>query len=190
MTLNSSENPPSTYPSTLFETDFGKDDSACWHVARTKSRQEKALARDLMARKIEYFLPLIHSPQKSRKRIRMSVLPLFSGYLFFRSAMEHTTEVLRTRRVAQILNVADQETLVAELKNLHILLKRDKRVELSDFYQKGQMVEVTHGPLEGLTGRISRIRNRTYLTLFVNCIGQGAKVEIAMDQVRPLGVRT
>ncbi|MBA2881491.1 hypothetical protein HNR65_001818 [Desulfosalsimonas propionicica] len=50
-----------------------------------KIRREKALAGYLADRGIGYFLPMVRRRQSSAKRERYSLLPLFSGYLFFKA---------------------------------------------------------------------------------------------------------
>lgn len=76
-----------------------------WWVARTKSRQEKALAWNLVSRNVEYFLPLVSRPQKSKGRMRSSIVPLFNGYLFFRGDQTARSGALKTGKIAQILEV-------------------------------------------------------------------------------------
>ncbi len=185
MTLKPSSNPPTCFPSNLLS---GRShyDTQPWWVVRTKSRQEKALAWNLYSLGIGYFLPLIHRPQKSKTRVRISVLPLFSGYLFFKGDHLQRQQVLQTNRVAQVIEVVDQTKLTHELQGIHSLLKEKKEVELSEFLPKGQKVQITHGPFKGLSGRVKRHKNRSYLYLSVECIGQAVRVEIAADNVIPV----
>ena len=49
-----SENPPAVWPEVESISEF----TGRWWVVHTKSRNEKALAHDLMGRKISYFLPM------------------------------------------------------------------------------------------------------------------------------------
>ena len=53
-----------------------------WWAIFTKSRHEKALARDLERFEIPFFLPLVMRQNRIRNRIVEAYLPLFSGYVF------------------------------------------------------------------------------------------------------------
>ncbi len=187
MTLNPSANPPSCFPEDMFQLlpNNLSDEENVWWVAKTRSRQEKALAWTLFNQNIPYYLPLIHRLQKSKKRMRVSVVPLFSGYLFFRGNIASRLAVLRTRRVAQIIEVPGQARLTSELQMIKQMLDREKQVELCDFLTAGQQVTITHGPLSGLSGSVIKQKNRFYLQLAVECIGQGVRVEVPMEYVKP-----
>ena len=77
--LKVDENPPITWPQEQSISDF----TGVWWVAHTKSRNEKALAHDLIRKDINYFLPMSWKVHRRRGRKILSLLPLFGGYLFF-----------------------------------------------------------------------------------------------------------
>lgn len=186
MTLNPSANPPVCYPEQIFKENFNERADLAWWVVRTKSRQEKALAWNLMAHGIGYFLPLIPQPRKNRKRVRISFLPLFSGYVFFKGNIADRHVILRTNRVAQIIEVADQQALSFQLRHINNVLKLEKRLELRDFLSKGRKVRICHGPFKGVDGRVIRHKNRSFIELSVDCIGQAVRMEITMDMLEPV----
>ena len=70
--LKEHENPPITYPEQTSITEFAGQ----WWVAHTKSRNEKALAHDLIARDICYFLPMTLSITRRTRRTVKSLLPV------------------------------------------------------------------------------------------------------------------
>ena len=51
--------------------------------------------------------------------------------------------------------------------------------------REGMMVEVVHGPLKGVTGRLIRKNDKARLLLSVDLIGQGVSVEVDAADVRP-----
>ena len=73
--LKLSENPPIMWPEEKSICDF----SGLWWVAHTKSRNEKALAQDLIRKDINYFLPMNWKVHRRRGRKIRSLLPLLSG---------------------------------------------------------------------------------------------------------------
>jgi len=99
--LKVSENPPIIWPQVGSICDF----TGQWWVAHTRSRNEKALAHDLISKNISYFLPMSWKVRRRSRRTIRSFLPLFSGYLFFCGQEEQRIELLRTNRVANLIEV-------------------------------------------------------------------------------------
>ncbi|MEN8126886.1 MAG: transcription termination/antitermination NusG family protein [Planctomycetota bacterium] len=180
--LKLSENPPLVWPEEKTIADF----EGQWWVAHTKSRNEKALACQLVNREVPYFLPMHWKVSKSRGRTIRSLLPLFPGYLFFCGGDDQRLEVLKTNRTANILPVEDQELLVQELLPIETMLKLGKTVLPHDYIQVGQRCRVTAGPLAGTTGMVVQTPKETRLVLQVDMLGQAASVEIASDMVEKL----
>lgn len=186
MTLKAEKNPPICFPEDLFSTSNRDQSDKVWWVARTKSRQEKALAWDFASRKMEYFLPLVSKPQKCRDRIRSSVVPLFNGYMFFRGTLSDRQKALQTGRVAQVLEVDDQEGLCRELHHISWAASKKIALKLCDFVKRGQRVRIIDGPFKGLEGVVKQQKNRVRLVLTVGAIRQAASVEIELDQALPI----
>ena len=117
--LKLSENPPIIWPEEVSIADFEGN----WWVAHTKSRNEKALAWQLVNSHVPYFLPMHWKVSKSRGRTIRSLLPLFPGYLFFCGGEDQRLDVLKTNRAAGLIPVEDQKQLVRELLPIETMLK-------------------------------------------------------------------
>lgn len=180
--LKLSENPPMVWPEDMSIAQF----QGQWWVAHTKSRNEKALAWQLVNKKVPYFLPMHWKTSKSRGRTFKSLLPLFSGYLFFCGGENERLEVLKTNRTANLLEVEDQDKLIQELLPIETLLKMGKTVLPHDYIQVGQRCRVTAGALAGTEGIVTQTPNETRLILQVDILGQAASVEIDYDLVEKL----
>src|SRR5689334_13100562 len=78
-------------------------------VVHTKSRNEKALARDLSQRGVRFFLPTAQIARRCRgKRLTLRV-PLFPSYMFLSGDEEDRYVALMTHRAASITRVSDQD---------------------------------------------------------------------------------
>ncbi len=185
MTASPKDIPPQLFPASVLETD-APDTANPWMVARTKTRQEKALAWALQAKNIHYFLPLTKRPQKCQDRMRTSVVPLFNGYLFFQASPSTRSDILQTGRVAQILPVLDQHRLRQQLSSLATACTLSVDMELVDFMLPGQQVRIISGPCAGLVGTVHKVRSTRKLVLYVDAIGQGVAITIATNQVQPI----
>lgn len=149
-----------------------------WLVLRTRARQEKALAKDLSARGVGHFLPLVTRTKFYGDRKATSVVPLFPGYVFLRGTLDAAYEADRSGRVAQIINVRDQSKLDRELHGIHRALEANASFDPFPFLQSGLRVEVRAGPFRGLQGIIEDRSKRDRLILQVETLGQAVSIEI------------
>ena len=152
-----------------------------WWVAHTKSRNEKALANELVRKNVSYFLPMRWKVSyKSGRKLR-SLLPLFGGYLFFCGEERDRLEVLKTNRVANCIEVKDQTKFVCELSQIERAINAGVDLTPHDYLKVGQRCRVANGPLSGLAGIVIKSRTAARLVLQVDMLGQAASVEIDTD---------
>lgn len=177
--LKASENPPIIWPEGESICDF----IGLWGVAHTKSRNEKALAHDLIGKNISYFLPMTWRVWRKSHRTLRSLLPLFSGYLFFCGGENQRLELLRTNRVANVIEVKDQQKLIAELLQIEQALRAGAPLTPYKYIKAGQRCRVIAGPLFGLEGIVVKTKNVTRLVLQIDMLGQAASVEIDIDMI-------
>jgi len=176
------ENPPLVWPQTESIRVF----QGRWWVAHTRSRNEKALAHDLMAKNISYFLPMTWKVRRQTHRTIKSLLPLFTGYLFFCGDEPARVELLKTNRVANLLEVKNQETFIRELVRFEQALRAGAPLVPHKYIETGQWCRVIAGPLLGLEGIVVQTRGDTRLVLQIDMLGQAASVEIDMDMIEPV----
>jgi transcription antitermination factor NusG len=149
-----------------------------WLVLHTRSRQEKALADDLAAMQIAHFLPLIKQARYYGRRKLSVELPLFGCYLFMRGARDDAYRADRTKRVAKIIAVADQEKLDWELRNLYLALMRNAVLDPYPYLVSGAAVEVRSGPFRGLQGIVDHRISPNRLILAVEMLGRAVSLEM------------
>jgi transcriptional antiterminator RfaH len=174
---------PSVYPENLFED---SDDSAPgqWWVLHTKPRAEKSVARRLLSRGVDFYLPLYARPVPSRHGKKEAHHPLFPGYLFLRGADEARMAALETGSLAGCLIVHDQSRMRQSLKNIYRLLKAELDVRPEVRLKPGQLVEIVAGPFLGMTGKWVREGGRGRFLIEVQMLQQGVSVEIDEWMVR------
>ena len=165
--LSASENPPIIWPEEHSVIDF----SGKWWVAHTKSRNEKALAHDLMNKDISYFLPMTWKVSRKSRRTIKSLLPLFNGYVFFCGDENQRLELLRTDRVANLIEVNNQEQLIDELVQIERVLRSGEPLTPHKYLKKGQKCRVIAGPLMGIQGIIINIKGDIWLMIGTNSSG-------------------
>jgi len=177
--LKLSENPPVVWPQEKSIRDF----SGLWWVAHTKSRNEKALAHDLIRKSINYFLPMSWKVRRTRGRKIKTLLPLFSGYLFFCGNENQRLEVLRTNRVANLIEVKNQTKLVGELLQIEQAIQAGSPLVPHKYIKAGQHCRVIAGPLADLVGITVKMKKTTRLVLQIDMLGQATSVEVDTDMI-------
>jgi hypothetical protein len=180
--LKESENPPISWPDGKDIADF----TGRWWVAHTRSRNEKALAWDSLHKNISYFLPMSWKVRRSRGRTMRSLLPLFSGYMFFCGNEKNRLELLRTNRVANMLEVNNQTKFVNELSQIELAIHAGMAFRPHKYLKAGQRCRVIGGPLTDLQGIIVTTRTNTRLVLQIDMLGQATSVEIDIDLIEPI----
>ena len=180
--LKASENPPLVWPEGQPLGQFAGQ----WWVVHTKSRNEKALAHDLIGRQVSYFLPMSWKVRHIRGRRIKSLLPLFGGYLFFCGNEQQRVEALKTNRIASLIEVKDQELLVTELSAIERALQSGADLQRHNYIKTGQRCRVISGPLRDIEGVVQQSRTGARLILKVDMLGQAASVEVDSDLIEIL----
>lgn len=181
---------PDRFPADLFESadvgdwGFGAD----WWVLHTKPRQEKSLARHLHAAGVAFFLPTVNRRARIRGRVLTSRLPLFTGYVFLHADASGRLTALTSNRVARCLAVSDQQRFSDDLRQVERLLASGAPVTAEERLAVGSPVEITSGPLTGLSGVIVRSATGRRFVVRVDFIQQGASVLIDDFALVPLDV--
>ena len=177
--LKEKENPPISWPAGAGISSF----VGTWWVAHTKSRNEKAAAWELSRKDISYFLPMRPHIHYIRKRKIRSLLPLFPGYIFFCGRENQRLDLLKTNRVANLIEVKDQPKLLGELLKIEQAINSGVVIAPHKYIEAGRLCRVISGPLAGLQGIVVETRTAARLLLQVDMLGQAASVEIDMDVI-------
>ena len=156
---------------------------AVWTVLQVKSRQEKALANDMKAKRIQHYLPLIKKTQFYGGRRFVVDLPLFPGYLFLYGSLDDVYAADRTRRVAKIIEVCDQAQIEQELTNLRLAVEGAELLLPYPYLKKGVRVEVRSGPFRGLQGLVEQRSGAHRSILQIEMLGRGVSLEIGAAEL-------
>ena len=157
-----------------------------WFVLHTRSRQEKIVMADLTARGVGVFLPLLTQVRYYGRRKLMSEKPMFPGYVFLRGTRDDTFVADRTKRVAGIITVNDQQQLDWELRNIYLAISRGAPLDPYPYLKEGVRVEVRAGPFRGVQGIIEKRGQADRLLLQVDLLGRAMSIEIDGSLLDPI----
>jgi transcriptional antiterminator RfaH len=174
------------YPETLLEGLVQLPSARRWWVLHTKPRQEKAVARSILASQIPFYLPLVKKRTLCGSRRLVSHVPLFAGYVFMFGSDEERLQSFSTHRVAHALWVDDQDRLCFDLRQFHQLILTNAPLTIEARLTPGMHVRVLRGPFSGLEGVVLKRRGNTRLLVAVNFLQRGASVEIDDCLLEPI----
>ena len=186
MSVLSGGDVPSLFPDNLLNGMSSEPSERCWWVLRTKPRQEKAVARDLLGFHVPYYLPLVKRTAYYGKRRFSHYAPVFSGYLFLFGSDDERVQGLTTHRIAQVLPVDDGQRLRHDLNQLTQMISAGAPLTVESRLTPGRRVRVQHGSLAGLEGAIISRRGETRLLVRVDFLQQGASVAMDDFLVEPI----
>lgn len=160
-----------------------------WFALHVRSRREKAVAVQLEAKKQEVFLPLYSVVNKWADRSKQVSLPLFPGYVFCRFEPALRSNVLATSGVIDVVRMGPDPTPIedSEINGLKLIVASGLSALPHAHLAAGQKVAILQGPLTGLFGTLTDVRNSLWLVVSVELLCRSVSVKIERDWIAPYG---
>mgnify|MGYP003351644511 CR=1 FL=1 len=157
-----------------------------WFALWTRSRHEQVVLEQLQRKQIESFLPTVTRWSRWKDRKKKIDWPLFPGYCFARFNPSDRLPVLKCVGVVNIVSVDGEPAAIPEheISGIQRLIESDFAFDPCPMIHEGMLVEVMHGPLKGVVGRLLRKNEKARLVLSVDLIGQAVSVEVDAADVR------
>lgn len=161
--------------------------SQSWFAIWTRSRHEHVVREQIERKHFDAFLPTITRWSRWKDRKKKIDWPLFPGYCFARFDQDEALSILKCTGVVSIVSVEGKPAPIPdhEIDGIRRLLESDLQYDPCPLIREGMMVEVTHGALAGVVGRLTRKGAHARLILSVDLIGQGVSVEVDAADVKP-----
>jgi transcription termination/antitermination protein NusG len=161
-------------------------DALAWYAVWTRSRHEQVVREQLERKGLEAFLPTITRWSRWKDRKKQVDWPLFPGYCFVRFDPAERLPILKCTGVVNIVSFDGDIAAIPEpeIEGIRRLLASELQFDPCPLIREGMMVEVTHGPLKGVTGRLVRKGAHARLILSVDLIGQAVSVEVDASDVK------
>jgi transcription antitermination factor NusG len=159
---------------------------ADWYAIWTRSRHEQVVREQLEQKGIEAFLPTIPRWSRWKDRKKKIDWPLFPGYCFARFDANERLPVLKCTGVVNIIAFNGEIAPIpeGEINAIRQLVQSDLQYDPCPMITEGMTVEVTHGPLKGVVGKLVRKGAHARLVLSVDLIGQAVSVEVDAADVK------
>jgi transcription antitermination factor NusG len=160
--------------------------TTAWYAIWTRSRHERTVLEQLERKGFTAFLPTITKWSRWKDRKKQIAWPLFPGYCFVRFEPANRLPVLKCAGVVSIVSFNGDIAPIPDLEidSIRLLVETDLQFDPCPLIREGMLVEVVHGPLRGVVGRLVRKGAHARLVLSVDLIGQGVSVEVDAADVR------
>lgn len=158
-----------------------------WFAIWTRSRHEQVVREQIERKHLDAFLPTITRWSRWKDRKKKVDWPLFPGYCFARFKPDETLAILKCTGVVKIVSFEGKPASIPEheIDAIRLLIESELQFDPCPMIHEGMMVEVTHGALKGVVGRLVRKGAHARLVLSVELIGQGVSVEVDAADVKP-----
>lgn len=165
------------FPGDLFEHRLATTEA--WWVMYTMSRQEKKLMRQLERLQVPFYGPTISRRYRAANgRLRTSIEPLFSNYVFVCGGEAARYQAVCTGSVSRWMPVPNPIELVSDLRQIRNLISTEAPLAPEQRIEAGDRVRVKTGPFKGFEGIVIRRENQIRLLVSVRYMGQGASVAL------------
>ena len=163
-----------------------ESEDAQWYAIWTRSRHEQVVRSQVEQKQLEAFLPTITKWSHWKDRKKKIDWPLFPGYCFARFGPNETLAILKCSGVVNIVSFEGRPAPIPkhEIEGIRRLIESNLQYDPCPLIREGTVVEVTHGALKGIIGRLIRKGARARLVLSVDLIGQAVSVEVDAADVR------
>jgi transcription antitermination factor NusG len=156
-----------------------------WFAVQVWSGREHVSAAHLRVRGYEVFLPCYRERRRWSDRIKVVDRALFSGYVFCRLAERVVAKIVSAPGVIRI--VGDQQGPLPipehEIEAIQRIVQSPFCAEPWSVPCVGQKVRIETGPLRGIEGVISVLKNRRRLVVSISLLQRAVAVEIDSQSI-------
>jgi transcription antitermination factor NusG len=161
-----------------------------WYALYTKHQHEKSASQLLVHKGFEVLLPLYRSRSRWSDRTQVVLLPLFPNYLFVKCDLDTRVRVLQTAGVCWFVSSAGFPAAVADadVEMLQCVARAPMNARPHVYLDCGDKVRVIRGPLTGLIGALTRLKNQYRVIISLELLRKSAAIEIDLCDLERISV--
>ncbi|MDP3461364.1 MAG: UpxY family transcription antiterminator [Bacteroidales bacterium] len=163
--------------------------TANWYAIYTRSKAEKKVLAEFVHSGIEAYLPLVLRLRQWSDRKKLVEEPLFRSYIFVHITEKEYFKVLNTQGVLKFISFGRVAVKIPpqQIEAIRYYVSdKESEEDNQDELSEGQLVRVKHGPMEGLIGRLIRMKGKFRLIVQIEAIGKSLTLNIPRTRVEPV----
>jgi len=151
-----------------------------WIAVYTKPRHEKSVEKELKNKGYEVYLPMLKERRKWSDRKKWVSFPLFRSYIFVKIEIKNSLFILKTPGVVKIVKFLGKISIIPfeSIRSIKLMIEGGYSPEATDYFIKGNPVEIKDGPLKGITGEVISINKNNHLVIRVDAIQHSISIKI------------
>lgn len=165
-----------------------------WYAIYVRSKGEKKVLVELEYLGIESYLPLVTRIKQWSDRKKKIEEPLFRSYVFVHIAESQFYTVRNVPGVIKYISFEGKPAIIPDqqIEAIHYFLNEQDDHECVDAekLEEGQLVQIKHGSMAGLIGRMIHYKNRYRLLIHIEAVGQVLSLDIPRAKVEPVAQNT
>jgi transcription antitermination factor NusG len=156
-----------------------------WFALTVKPNHEKTAAQALGSKNFEVLLPMYRARRRWSDRTKELELPLFAGYVFGRFSASERAMVLSTPGVISVVGFGNKPAAVSEteIQSVRTLMASGLPLSPWPFLRVGQRVRIEAGPLTGVEGVLSQVKDLWRVVVNVEILQRSVAAEVERDAV-------
>jgi transcription antitermination factor NusG len=162
-------------------------EEASWYALSTRSRHEKVVERQLQARGIDSFLPMVCEIHRWSDRRKVVETPLFAGYIFVRIAAspQQRVNVLQTPGVVDFVGMQKRGIPIPQeqIEAVKAVIASNMPFTKHTFFKVGQRVRIRSGSLDGVEGILVAQNGTRNLVISVEPIQRSLSIRVEGYQI-------
>ena len=159
-----------------------------WYALYTRSRAEKKVFKELIAREVTVFLPMRKVIRQWSDRKKKVDAPLFNSYVFVNVSEKEYLTALQVEGVVRFVTFSGKAVAIPpqQIEAIKAYLGEgapeydESAVEL----EAGINIEITQGPMMGLTGVLLSLHGKHRVKIEIECVGQSLIIDIPRTSLR------
>jgi transcription antitermination factor NusG len=159
-----------------------------WYAVYTRSRAEKKVLLELEFQGIDAYLPLQRKLRQWSDRKKWVEVPLISGYIFVFISGREYDKVLKTNGVVTYVRFEGKAAIIPDVQINFIkkmLSHSEMNIEVSSQqFIPGDTVEVSEGPLIGLTGTLVSFKGKKRVAVQIEQLNLSLIVDLPLNQIQ------
>ena len=151
-----------------------------WIAIYTKSRHEKIVADRLNDKGFEVYLPTLKKRRNWSDRKKWVNYPLFKSYLFVKTQLTRSIFISKTPGIVKIIRFGNDIATIDNnsINAIKLMIEGGYNPKSTDYFIKGDLAQVTDGPLKGVFGEVARIDGNDRLIIRIDCIQHSISIQI------------
>jgi transcription antitermination factor NusG len=166
-----------------------QQEEALWYAIYTMYKSEKQVALHLKRKNIEVYIPIVSKTKRYQRKIKTYQIPLINCYVFVKILKSEQVKVLETEHVLKFIKQGKELNSIPQHEM--DILKRFEGIDLEISssplsFNIGDEVEISHGSLVGMRGKLVRQAGKKQFVIELESIGVSLQINIETNMLRKI----